>query len=37
MPWSSVTFNKLPLELIRDLEKRANGESLEGGSHQPRS
>lgn len=35
--WSFVTFNKLPLELIRDLEEWTNGESLEGRSLQPRN
>lgn len=37
MPWFFVAFNKLPLELIKDLEEWPNGESLEGGSCQPRS
>lgn len=36
MPWFFVTFNKLPLELIKDLEEWPNGESLRG-SCQPRS
>lgn len=36
MPWFFVTFNKRPLELIKDLEEWTNGESL-GGSHQPGS